>query len=57
MSIKVWPLLIGLTIVEWLLLTQCLVIQVVELLTDGQDVVCLLRNNVLTLAIGVIEDR
>jgi hypothetical protein len=54
MSIKVWPLFI---IVEWLLLTQSLVIQIVKLLTDSEDVLCLLHNHVLAFAIGGIENR
>lgn len=57
MSIKVWPLLVSRTSEVWLLLAKSLVVQVIELLTDSEDVLRLLSNHVLAFAIGGIEHR
>ena len=56
MSIKVWLLLVSRAREEWLLLTECLVVQVIKLLTNGEDVLSLLLNHILTFAIGRIEN-
>jgi len=57
MSIKVRPLLVSRAREIWLLLTDSLVVQVIDLLTNGEEVLCLLRNHILTFAIGGIEHR
>ena len=57
MSIKVRPLLVGRAREVWLLLTDSLVVQVIDLLTNGEEVLRLLRNHVLTFAIGRIKHR
>lgn len=56
-AIKVMPLLgVGFT-TKQLILTKRLVVQVIKLLTNGENALSLLSNYVLALSIRVIKNR
>ena len=55
-AIEIRLLLVGLTIEEWLPLTEPSIVQLFKMLTESEDVLRLLRNNVLALAILRIEN-